>query len=144
MKLYETTFIVDSILKADDISELRDRVVSFVTNHGGEIVKIEEWGKRRLAYEINKKQYGYYIHLRFNAPPAVTGLLEKEYKLNESIMRHLTVEVDPRALKQEQLDRESQQRLQDAEDNRSDSKDDTSDETDTSEDEEELVEEKAA
>ena len=144
MKLYETTFIVDSILKADDISELRDRVVSFVTDHGGEIVKIEEWGKRRLAYEINKKQYGYYIHLRFNAPPAVIGLLENEFKLNESIMRHLTVEVDPRALKQEQLDRESEQRLQEAEDNRSDSKDDISDEADTSEDDEKVVEEKAA
>ena len=140
MKLYETTFIVDSILKADDISELRDRVVSFITNHGGEIVKTEEWGKRRLAYEINKKQYGYYIHLRFNAPPAVIGLLENEYKLNESIMRHLTVEVDPRALKQEQLDHESEQRLQDAEDSGDDSKDDSSEETDDSEVDEERAE----
>ena len=111
LNLYETTFIVDSMLRSDDISNLRDRVTGFISNNGGEIVKLEEWGKRRLAYEINKKQYGYYVHIRFSAPPALPRLLENEYKLNESVLRYLTVRVDPRALKQEKLDQEKQQKL---------------------------------
>ena len=102
MALYETTIVVDSMLKPDDVKGLRDRVSNFISNNGGEIVKVEEWGKRRLAYEIKKKQYGFYIHLRFNAPAGILVLLEKEYRLNESVLRYLTIRVDKRALKKEQ------------------------------------------
>jgi small subunit ribosomal protein S6 len=93
--------VIDSTLKADDIRNLREKVVNFISNHGGKIVKVDEWGKRRLAYEINKKQYGYYINIRFTAPDAVPELLEREYRLNESVLRHLTIKVDRRVLKQE-------------------------------------------
>ena len=102
MKIYETTVVIDSTLKADDMRNLRDKIANFISNHGGHIVKIDEWGKRRLAYEIKKKQYGYYMHIRFSAPDAVPGLLEREYRLNESVLRYLTITVDRRALKTEE------------------------------------------
>lgn len=101
MQLYETTVIVDSLLKPDDLRDVREKIVSFISNHGGSVQKVEEWGKRRLAYEIAKKQYGYYLHMRFTAPAAVTALLEREYRLNESISRFLTVKVDKLALQHE-------------------------------------------
>lgn len=104
MKFYETTVVIDSTLKADDTRNLRDKIANFITNHGGQIVKIDEWGKRRLAYEIEKKQYGYYLHIRFGAPEAVPGLLEREYRLNESVLRYLTIAVDRRALKSAEKD----------------------------------------
>ena len=109
MVLYETTIIIDSMLKPEDIQNLRERILSFIANNGGEIVKVEEWGKRRLAYEIKKKQYGFYLHVRFKSPPALIALLEKEYRLNESILRYLTVKVHRLALKQEERDRRMQQ-----------------------------------
>ena len=105
MALYETTVVVDYMLKPDDVKGLRDRITSFISNNGGEIVKSEDWGKRRLAYEINKKQYGFYLHLRFQAPAGILVLLEKEYRLNESVLRYLTIKVDKRALKKEEQDR---------------------------------------
>jgi small subunit ribosomal protein S6 len=99
---YETTVVIDSTLKADDIRNLRDKITNFISNHGGSITKIDEWGKRRLAYEIKKKQYGYYINIQFSAPAAVPGLLEREYRLNESVLRYLTAKIDKRALKSAQ------------------------------------------
>lgn len=101
MQLYETTVVVDSLLKADDLRDLREKTASFISNHGGNVQKVEEWGKRRLAYEIGKKQYGYYLHMRFTAPEAVIALLEREYRLNESILRFLTIRVDKLALQHE-------------------------------------------
>lgn len=109
MALYETTILVDSMLKPDDVKGLRDRITNFISNNGGEVVKVDEWGKRRLAYEIKKKQYGFYIHMRFNAPSGVLVLLEKEYRLNESVLRYLTIKVDKRALKKEEIERQKPQ-----------------------------------
>lgn len=102
MKLYETTVVFDSTLKSDELRNSIDKIVNFISNHGGDIVKVDEWGKRRLAYEIKKKQYGYYVNIRFGGPAAVAGLLEREYRLNESVLRHLTIKVDPLVLKSEE------------------------------------------
>jgi len=109
LTLYETIVVIDSMLKPDDIKSLSERISNFISNNGGEIVKIEEWGKRRLAYEIKKKQYGFYVYFRFSAPAAFLRLLEKEYRLNESILRYLTVKLDERVLKKEELDRQKSQ-----------------------------------
>lgn len=102
MRLYETTVVLDSTLKSDEMRNSIDKIVNFISNHGGDIVKVDEWGKRRLAYEIKKKQYGYYVNIRFSGPAAVAGLLEREYRLNESVLRHLTIKVDPLVLKSEE------------------------------------------
>lgn len=102
MKLYETTVVIDSTLKPDELRNLIDKIANFISNHGGDIVKIDEWGKRRLAYEIRKKQYGYYVNIRFGGPAAVAGLLEREYRLIEPVLRHLTIKVDPLVLKSEE------------------------------------------
>lgn len=101
MHLYETTVVADSLLKPDDLRDLREKIASFISNHGGDVQKAEEWGKRRLAYEISKKQYGYYLHFRFTAPEAMIALLEREYRLNESVLRFLTIRVDKLALQHE-------------------------------------------
>lgn len=102
MKLYETTILIDSTLKSDEMRNLIDKIVNFISNHGGNIVKVDEWGKRRLAYEINKKQYGYYVNIRFSGPAALSGLLEREYRLIDSVLRHLTAKIDPLVLKSEE------------------------------------------
>jgi small subunit ribosomal protein S6 len=94
--------VIDSTLKSDEMRNLIDKIVNFISNHGGNIVKVDEWGKRRLAYEIRRKQYGYYVNIRFDGPAAVAGLLEREYRLIESVLRHLTIKVDPLVLKSEE------------------------------------------
>lgn len=119
MTLYETVFVLDPQLKSHEIEENVKKFTSFITNHGGEIVKHEEWGKRRLAYEINRKQYGYYVLLRFQGPGQLVSLLEREYRLSENVLRYLTIKVDKKALEMEafmaQKAAEEEQAAKDAE-----------------------------
>ena len=91
MSLYETTVVIDSLQKAEDIQNTVAKVESFIQNNGGTIKNKEEWGKKRLSYEINRKQYGTYFHLVFEGPSTFPGLLEREFRLEESILRYLTV-----------------------------------------------------
>ena len=96
---YETTIVIDSLQKSEDMQNMVAKIENFIKNNGGTITEIEEWGKKRLAYEINRKQYGTYYHILFEGPSTIPALLEAEYRLQESILRYLTVKSDPRVLK---------------------------------------------
>ncbi len=109
MRLYETTLVIDSLIKSDDIERITRNLKEFISNNGGEVVRLEEWGKRRLAYEIEKKQYGYYIYIRYQAPPNIPKLLEREFRLNDNILRYLTVLVDPKLLLREERQKSAPQ-----------------------------------
>ncbi len=96
MRTYETTFIVDSLIRPEETEEIVNKIEKFISNNGGQIKKTDRWGKKRLAYEIKKRQYGYYVVIRYGAPPKLNRLLEKEYQLDENILRYLTIVLDPR------------------------------------------------
>jgi len=96
--LYETTILFDSFLKDEDFQNHSTKIQNFIKNNGGQIQKVEEWGKKRLAYEINRKQYGNYLHIAFNGPGSLPSLLEREYRLEETILRFLIIKVDPKIL----------------------------------------------
>ncbi|MCG3120391.1 MAG: 30S ribosomal protein S6 [bacterium] len=115
MRLYETTVVIDSALKADEVRNQNDKIVNFISNHGGNIVKVEDWGKRRLAYEIKRKQYGFYLNVRFSGPEALPVLLEREYRLNEAVLRYLTIKVDPLVIKSEEQKAQAAARAQNGE-----------------------------
>ncbi len=99
MQKYETTIVVDSLVKAEDLQATVTKVETFITNNGGSISSIEEWGKKRLAYEINRKQYGSYYHIQFEGPGSLPQLLEREYRLEESVLRYLTVKTPSHILR---------------------------------------------
>lgn len=96
MTKYETVIVFDSFLKEEDKKDRLTKVQNFIKNNGGEIQQLEEWGRKRLAYEINRKQYGNYVYIVFSGPGTLPKLLEREYRLEESILRSLTVKFDPR------------------------------------------------
>lgn len=100
MKKYETTFIVDSLIKNEEIEGIVSKIEKFISNNGGQIEAVERWGKKRLAYEIKKRQYGYYVHVIFRAHSKLNRLLDREYQLDENILRYLTLMVDPRSEKE--------------------------------------------
>jgi len=95
---YETTFVVDSLQKSENKEHIVTKVENFIKNNGGKISEVEDWGKKRLAYEINRKQYGNYYQIHFEGPGNLPGLLEREYRLEEGILRFLTITSDPRAV----------------------------------------------
>lgn len=92
-RVYETTIIINAALEDVDIDTVISKFITFLENHGGVIEETNKWGRRRLAYNINKKYNGYYVHLIFNVPPSVVPLLERFLVLEDTILRHLTLQL---------------------------------------------------
>jgi small subunit ribosomal protein S6 len=91
MQLYETIFIIHPELNEEDVEEHIKRVENLVTRLGGEIVKTERWGKKRLAYEVDKHRYGFYVLLRLRGNPTLLPELERHYRLTEGIIKSLVI-----------------------------------------------------
>jgi small subunit ribosomal protein S6 len=76
-----------------------------ITTNGGEISEIEDWGRKRLAYMVNKNKIGYYAIFRFNALPDIISKLERFYKLEDNILRYLTIKLSKGALEQMEINK---------------------------------------
>lgn len=90
-RAYETTFIVNPGLEDSGIDGIVQAVEELITNNGGEIVVNDRWGRKRLAYPIQKKNNGYYVYLMYNAPATLQSQMERHFHLEENVMRHLTI-----------------------------------------------------
>lgn len=90
-RIYETTIIVNAALEDADIESVVSKITSYIENHGAEIFEINKWGRRRLAYPINKKFNGYYVHIVFNAEPKAIPIFERFLVLEDTVLRHLTL-----------------------------------------------------
>ncbi|MEG8945966.1 30S ribosomal protein S6 [Rosettibacter firmus] len=97
-KSYESVVILNAALEDEQIEATISRLQEFITTHGGEIFDIDRWGRKRLAYPIQKAKSGYYVIFRFNAPTNLISILERNYRLDENIIRYLTVTLDKFAL----------------------------------------------
>ena len=107
VKQYETTFILDAHLPNEQIETSIQKYSQLIEKNGGKIKIIDRWGKRRLAYEISKKQYGFYVYIRFESEGKICSELERVYKLDDVVLRHLTVLVSKQALTEEKKKVES-------------------------------------
>lgn len=103
MRLYETTFITDAQYSESEIETEIKKVEELITSNGGEIIETQRWGIRRLAYEIKHKRQGVYTHFLYRALPNMPPLIENAFKLNERVMRFLTVvsEIDLEARREQ-------------------------------------------
>lgn len=90
MTKYETVYILDPSFDENAANEDANRVTGWIADIGGEVVEVQKWGKRRLAYEINKKRDGVYTLLVWNGSGPMVKELERRLRLNESVMRVLT------------------------------------------------------
>ena len=91
---YETVIIFDSTLEDSQVQEKIQRLSGLVAPNGGESVKVDIWGKRKLAYPIDKKEQGIYAVLRYETEPSALTEFERIMRLDEQVLRQLTV-VDP-------------------------------------------------
>ena len=92
-RVYETTIIINAALEDPDVEATINKITTYLENHGGEIEEKNKWGRRRLAYPINKKYNGYYTHLIFNAAPSTVPILERFLTLDDTVLRHLTLQL---------------------------------------------------
>ena len=87
MHQYELMVILDPEIDERTVAPSLDKFLNVVRNDGGTIENIDIWGKRRLAYEIQKKSEGIYAVVNFTAEPATTNELDRQLKLSEAVMR---------------------------------------------------------
>src|SRR5690242_8198648 len=94
MAFYESTFITRQDLSRQDITKLADSLTTIVEQGGGKVVKNEYWGLRSLSYRIQKNRKGHYTMLAIDAPAAAIKEMERNIRINEDIIRALTVRVE--------------------------------------------------
>jgi len=98
MNHYETVFILNPVLSEQQIKETVSKFEDFLTLHQATILSKEDWGLKKLAYEIQYKKSGFYHLFEFQAEPNVITLFETEFKRDERVMRYLTVKLDKHAV----------------------------------------------
>ncbi len=98
LKNYETVFILTPVLSEAQMKDAVDRYVDILKEHKAEIVNVENWGLRKLAYPILHKSTGFYCLIEFNATPETIKKLDLEYRRDERVMRYLTVTLDKHAV----------------------------------------------
>ena len=92
--LYEGMYILSAHLSDDARNKALEKLKEQIVSRGGEILKIHDQGRRRLAYEINRHREGYYFLMYFTLPGSELSDLWEEYRRNEDLIRYLTVRVE--------------------------------------------------
>ncbi|MGK9369979.1 30S ribosomal protein S6 [Melioribacter sp. Ez-97] len=98
IRTYESVVVLNAALEDDQIESILKRIEEIITSNGGEVLDIDKWGRKRLAYPIQKAKSGYYAIFRFKAPTELIKELERNYRLDENIIRFLTILLDKFAL----------------------------------------------
>ena len=91
MRRYETIFIIPADLTEDEINALIERYQSIITKNKGMVIKVEKWGKRKMAYEIKKQIRGFYVLMDLVSVSAVITELERNFKIDEKILKFMTI-----------------------------------------------------
>src|SRR5215469_3384065 len=94
MPFYENVFIARQDISTTQVEALADTFTNLVTEQGGKVEKREYWGLRNLAYRIKKNRKGHYVLFNLDAPPAAVNELERNMRINEDVLRYLTIRVE--------------------------------------------------
>ena len=91
MSKYELAVVVNAKIEDDARTATIEKVQKYVTRFGGTITNVDEWGKRKLAYEIQKMREGYYYFIQFEAPTSAPAEIESRVRIMDSVLRYLIV-----------------------------------------------------
>jgi len=113
MRRYETIFIIDPDLLEEARLFLYERLKDLINRHKGMLVKLDDWGSRKLAYEVKKRDRGYYIRLDFCGTGILVDEIERLARINDGFLKYMTIllnnDVDLDVIKQEILDEEKKE-----------------------------------
>ncbi|MDY6973860.1 MAG: 30S ribosomal protein S6, partial [Thermodesulfobacteriota bacterium] len=105
MKYYETLYLINPNLAEEDYKSVVSKFNSIVEKNNGVVIKIDEWGKRTLAYEVKKFGKGYYVLLQYCGEPGITAELKRDMSIDDRVLKYQTIKLsdnaDPAALKAE-------------------------------------------
>jgi small subunit ribosomal protein S6 len=94
MPLYENVFIARQDISGAQVDTLTDSLAQLIADNGGAVRKREYWGLRNLAYRMRKNRKGHYVLMNLDAPPTAVAELERTMRLNEDVIRYLTLRVE--------------------------------------------------
>jgi len=94
MRKYEVMYIIRPDFEEDKYREIVEKYNALIQSNGGEVLKVEPWGKRRLAYEIEKLREGYYVLLEISVPTNLVAELERNFRIADEIMRYLVTKIE--------------------------------------------------
>jgi small subunit ribosomal protein S6 len=97
MRRYETIVIVDPDLGEEQRGTVFDKVRELIPHTGGLLVEFDEWGGRKLAYEIKKKQRGYYVRINYCGGGDLVSEMERQFRIDDRVMKYMTVLLDKEA-----------------------------------------------
>ncbi len=103
MRKYETIFIINPDLSEEEIKGLVGKVREIVEGLQGQVLRIDEWGRRKLAYDLKKMSKGYYVLLHFIGTPQVLTEIERNLRLMDAVLKHQTVRLDEKGEKIAQM-----------------------------------------
>jgi small subunit ribosomal protein S6 len=98
---YELGFILNPEVSEDEIRSLLDRIEQIVANYGGQIFKVNQWGRRRLAYPIERHRDGYYIFIDMTLTPKTVTEIERTLRVSETVFRYMMKRRDPKIAQKE-------------------------------------------
>lgn len=94
---YESIFILRSTLNDEDVQKSVSKIEGIV-KQGGELIVTENWGKKRLAYEVMKEKKGIYVLIRFRAKGDLVSEIERNYRIDDNVIKFLTVKLDKKGI----------------------------------------------
>jgi small subunit ribosomal protein S6 len=94
LRKYEVVYVLRPDLDEEKNAALVEKFKDLIESQGGEIIKIDKWGKRRLAYEVKDLREGVYILIHMNAEPKVATELDRIFKITDEVLRHIIVRED--------------------------------------------------
>ncbi|MFN3740713.1 MAG: 30S ribosomal protein S6 [Thermodesulfovibrionales bacterium] len=98
MNTYENIVIFDPSLNEESLDQSISSVTNLISQNGGEILKIDRWGLRKLAYELNKRKQGIYVLLLFKAPSEFIKKLENYYRLQDTVVKFMIIKLGKKEL----------------------------------------------
>jgi len=94
MPLYEHVFLARQDVSAQQVEELTAQLTGVLEQLGGKVTKLEQWGVKSLSYRVRKNRKAHFTFMNVDAPPAALSEIERQERLNEDVLRYLTVRVD--------------------------------------------------
>jgi len=97
MRTYETIFIVHPDLVEEEVKALIDKMKGIIENLNGQLIKVEEWGRKKLAYKLKKSTKGYYVLIRFGGNGEILVEMERNLRLSDGVLKYQSIRLDKKA-----------------------------------------------
>ncbi len=100
MNIYENIIIMNAAISDEEVEAAVTKIKDLVTGQGGEVLKVDVWGRRKLAYDINKQKKGLYVLLIYKTPAATVKKLEDFYKVFDVVLKYMVVKLEKKQVQE--------------------------------------------